>query len=78
MGSKKSAYPNLMAELARQGISVSALAKKMGMTRSNLYYKLNGAYNLTLKDITKIQEILRANDKDGDYSLDYLFTKGGD
>jgi transcriptional regulator with XRE-family HTH domain len=78
MGNKKTLYPNLMAELARQGLSIASLAKKMGMTRSNLAYKIRGDYNFTLKDITKIQEILRANDYDGDYSLDYLFTKGGE
>lgn len=78
MGNKKTIYPNLMAELARQGMTITTLADKMGMTRSNLAYKLNGKYNFTLKDITTIQEILRANDTNGDYSLDYLFNKGGD
>ena len=78
MGNKKNLYPNLMAELARQGMTIATLAQKMGMTRSNLAYKVRGKYNFTLKDITTIQEILRANDTDGDYSLDYLFTKGGE
>lgn len=78
MGIKKVIYPNLMAELARQGLSVAALAAKMGITRANLAYKINGKYNFTLKDITLIQEILRNNDDKSDYTLDYLFTKGGD
>lgn len=67
-----------MAELARQGLNIASLAKKMGMTRSNLAYKIRGDYNFTLKDITTIQEILKANDNSGDLSLEYLFTKGGE
>lgn len=78
MGNNKTLYPNLRAEMARQGLTIAALAAKMQMTRGNLAYKLSGHYNFTLKDITKIQEILRASDYDGDYSLDYLFTKGGE
>ena len=76
MGVKKvTLYPNLMAELARAGISLTKLAALMGMTRNNLYNKVNGLTNFTLKDITLIQEILRANENGGDFSLDYLFAK---
>ena len=77
MGVKKpTLYPNLMAELARAGISLTRLAARMGMTRNNLYNKVNGLTNFTLKDITLIQEILRDNENGGDFSLDYLFAKG--
>lgn len=77
MGVKKiTLYPNLMAELARADISLTKLAALMGMTRANLYNKVKGKTTFTLRDITLIQEILRANDKDGDLSLDYLFAKG--
>ena len=73
MGNKKVLYPNLMAEIARQGLTISSLAERIGMTRANLAYKLNGQYKITLKDIRSIQEALKPNDKNGDYSLDYLF-----
>lgn len=73
MGNKKVLYPNLLAELARQSISVAKLAELLGMSRTNLYNKLYGITNFTLKDITAIQDILKAADSNGDYTLDYLF-----
>lgn len=66
-------YPNLVAELARNGITVTALAEELGMTRANLYKKLDGSTNFMLKDLTAIQKILYEADSNGDYSLDYLF-----
>lgn len=75
MGSKKVIYPNLVAELARQGLTITKLAELLEMSRANLYNKLWGVTNFTLKDITAIQEILVAADSSGDYSLDYLFYK---
>lgn len=78
MRDKKTIYPNLLAEIARQGITVARLAETIGTTRSNLYQKLHGKTNFSLKDIKAIQDALRANDKNGDYSLDYLFYKSGE
>ncbi len=75
MGSKKVLYPNLMAEIARLGLTISSLADKLGMSRTNLYNKLYGVTNFTLKDIIAIQEVLKAADSNGDYTLDYLFGK---
>ncbi len=75
MASKKVLYPNLVAEMARQGLTVTKLAKMLGMSRTNLYNKLYGIINFTLKDITAIQEILKVADSNGDYTLDYLFSK---
>lgn len=75
MGSKKALYPNLVAELARQGLTITKLADKLGMSRNNLYNKLWGVTNFTLKDITAIQEILKAADSNGDYTLEYLFYR---
>ncbi len=65
-------YPNLRAEMARQGVSVSDLAEYMGMTHQNLYNKLSGRVVFTEKDIKAIQKYL--SDKEGvTYTLDYLF-----
>lgn len=75
MASKKVLYPNLMAEMARLGLTITSLADKLGMSRTNLYNKLYGVTNFTLKDITAIQEVLKAADSNGDYTLDYLFSK---
>ena len=66
-------YPNLVAELARNGITITALAEKLGMTRTNLYKKLDGTTNFLLRDLIAIQKILYEADSSGDYSLDYLF-----
>lgn len=75
MGTKKLLYPNLAAELARLGITYVSLAKMLGISRPALYKKLDGSTNFTLKDITAIQEILKAADSNGDYTLDYLFYR---
>lgn len=75
MASKKVLYPNLVAEMARRGLTITKLAKLLNMSRVNLYNKLYGITNFTLKDITAIQEILKAADSNGDYTLDYLFSK---
>lgn len=77
MGKRTALYPNLIAELARRSMTLTELAERLGISRATLYNKLYGISNLTLKDITTIQEILKS-DNDGDLSLDYLFqTKAG-
>ena len=72
--SKLVLYPNLVAELARHGITITNLAERLGMSRNNLYNKLYGVTNFTLKDLIAIQEVLKSVDSSGDYSLDYLFS----
>lgn len=68
-------YPNLFAELARKGLSVTMLADFMGMTSQNLYGKLRGATVLTEKDMKAIQEFFIAKGG-GAFTLDYLFSNG--
>lgn len=76
MEDKRVKYPNLLAELARQDMSVTALAERIGTARQNLYNKLNGKTVITLDDCFNIQSVLKANSSDGgDYTLDYLFTR---
>lgn len=76
MQKKARLYPNLYAELARFGESVSTLAEYMGRTPQNLHSKLKGTTKLTLKDMKAIQEFLA--ERGGAYTLDYLFYKNGD
>lgn len=75
MGNKRVIYPNLVAELARNGITITYLAKELNISRAALYKKLYGYTAFTLKDITTIQEIIKASDSSGDYTLDYLFYR---
>ena len=69
---KKLLYPNIYAELARLGLSVSQLADYMGMTSQNLYSKLRGETAINERDMKTIQEFFKANG--GAFTLDYLFT----
>lgn len=75
MGTKIVVYPNLIAELARCGITLTSLANYMGISRSALYKKLDGKTAFTLKDMVAIQEIFNVK-VGGAFTLDYLFTSG--
>lgn len=75
MANKKALYPNIIAELARYGLSVRDLADYMGMSSQNLYSKFRGTTALSLKDMELIQ--LYFKDKAGGvFTLDYLFNNG--
>lgn len=66
-------YPNLLAELARNGASVRDLAEAIGMTNQNLYSKLRGNTSVNEKDMREIQKYFK--DINGGYfSIDYLFS----
>lgn len=69
---QKKLYPNIRAELARHGLTVTMLADYMGMTRQNLYYKLDGKIGFSFRDMKTIQKFFKENTLD-DFSLDYLF-----
>lgn len=73
MERKKNLFPNLIAELARQGISVAALADRMGISRTALYAKLNGATKFTLEDIDDIKSVL--SESNTGVTVEYLFQK---
>ena len=70
---KKLLYPNINAEFARSGLTVVMLAEFMGMSAQNLYKKLNGAINITEKDMKAIQNFFEVKEC-GVFTLDYLFT----
>lgn len=63
------AYPNLAAEMARKGITITELSKELGVTRSTLYEKLKGKIRLSLEDMQAIKAALN----DDSLTLDYLF-----
>lgn len=75
MQKKTLLYPNIYAELARNGLTVATLADFMGMTAQNLYGKLRGNITLTEKDMKAIQEFFKAKGG-GAFTLDYLFNNG--
>lgn len=73
---KRVVYPNLIAELARGGITVTRLAKTLNISRNALYRKINGETAFTLKDITDTQNFINA-EVGGAFTLDYLFKREG-
>lgn len=75
MRKKTLLYPNIRAELARNGLTVSMLADYTGMTSQNVYNKLNGKTAITEKDMKDLQEFFKAKGG-GTFTLDYLFSNG--
>lgn len=63
-------YPGLMAELARQGITLTELAKMLGMHIQKLQRRLSGQTAWGIEDIEAICNILNKNYYE-------LFTKQG-
>lgn len=63
-------YPNLRAEMARAGLTITNLAQLMDVSIPTLSNKLNGKKDFSLKDAFKIKKILRT-----DVSIDELFKK---
>lgn len=68
-------YPNLNAELVRNGLTVEMLADYMGMSKTNVYNKINGRTVFNLKDMQTIQEFFKVKGG-GAFTLDYLFSDG--
>lgn len=64
----KSCFPNLLAEIARRGLTVSGMAAELGRTRDTLARNFNGSL--------RIADALRIRDRYfPDCSLDYLFDR---
>lgn len=55
---RKILFPNLIGELAKQGMSIATLAGKMGISSTALYAKVRGSTQFTLRDIRTITDIL--------------------
>ena len=63
-------YPNLRAEFSRELLSVSGVAKDLGITRARLSRALSGETEITLKLAFELRDKYFP-----DNSLEYLFTK---
>lgn len=63
-------YPNLKAEMARKGVTLSVLADYLGITIGTLSLKLNGKYPITWDEAIKIKKFLGV-----DISLEVLFSE---
>lgn len=61
-------FPNLRAEMARRGLTISGMAQELGMSRDTLARWLNGG--MRVKDALKIRERYFP-----DCELDHLFEK---
>lgn len=60
----KTKYPNIIAELARNGIKKTELSKMLGITYECLRNKLNGTYEWKISEIFQIMKI---TNKDFEY-----------
>lgn len=72
MREKTLLYPNLRAELSRNGLNTGELADYMGISRQSLYYKLKGAVQFNERDMKAVQEFFKAKGG-GALTLDYIF-----
>lgn len=63
-------YPNVKAEMARNGITLEMLAKPLDITPSTLSKKLNGHFPLTLNEAKTIKDVIKA-----DQPLEKLFEE---
>lgn len=74
MALKKVVYPNLVAELARQGITLANLAEKLGLSQRSVYNKINGDNEFTLAEVCKVQELLNEGNEH-QHTIDYIFSR---
>ena len=70
-------YGNLRAEIARKGFTLEKLVDEMkkrgfNLTMSMLSQKLNGKYEIYLKEAKALKEIVET-----DLPLDFLFEEAG-
>lgn len=72
----KTRYRNLAAEMARAGLGVGDMAKKMHCSKQNVYSKLSGKSEFALADMVAIQDVIKESGA-GPKSLDYLFHEQG-
>ena len=66
-------FPNLNAELSRNGVRKRILAKTLGVAETTIYRKLSGEIPLTLTECKKIR-----NQHLPEFRLEYLFAEEGE
>jgi plasmid maintenance system antidote protein VapI len=54
-------YPNLRAELARKGMTLTELSQKVDMSLAQISGRVNGNRELTFDDAVKIKQALDVN-----------------
>ncbi len=61
-------YPNLRAEIARKGVTATAIADALGITKGTLSQKMQGKSAFTVPEAKAIKKLL-----DADVTIDELF-----
>ena len=70
---ERNVYKNLMAELAKQEMSLEELSKEMGIKQEMLLLKMENRHGINFKEAVKIKMILKT-----DMPLEELFFLGVD
>ncbi len=58
------AVNKLKGKVAEQGLTLTALAKEIGLDYSSLYRRLEGQVSFTVSDVEKITKVLHLRDED--------------
>ena len=66
---ERNVYKNLMAELAKQEMSLEELSKEMGIKQEMLLLKMENRHGINFKEAVKIKMILKT-----DMPLEQLFS----
>lgn len=66
---ERNVYKNLMAELAKQEMSLEELSKEMGIKQETLLLKMESCHGINFKEAVKIKMILKT-----DMPLEQLFS----
>lgn len=66
-------YPNLMAEMARKGITAEKIAKKIGINVATMSAKINYEGRMKLYEAAKIRDCFFPG-----MAIDYLFSTASD
>ena len=56
-------YPALKEVVSKSGIKKSSIASRLGITRANLYDKLNGNRIFDVTEVYSLKDILRLSDQ---------------
>ena len=57
----------LKEKIKESGMTIKAIAEKIGMTRETLYNKISGKSEFTASEIVALSEVLRLSKEDRDY-----------
>lgn len=66
-------YPNLMAEMAREGITAEKIAEKIGINVATMSAKINYEGRMKLHEAAKIRDCFFPG-----MAIDYLFSTASD